>query len=365
MFAMEYGIPYMLILFLHMKRIWLLLFPLLLCAVRAEAVEYNVKLRSSHNPGNTRIVLEGPESVIARAIVNQAGQDVLVTFIGRDVTVQADEGSIPFVKTAAGRFVISPGKFKGMKVLTLKDPSRLVIDVVKEPMADDVKETPVPPFSKEVAPAGPPAGQEGKGIFPEQKEGTRPAKITVVLDAGHGGFESGIVKDDQSEKNVVLDITRKFAALSRKGSFRCLLSRPGDMYMSLNERIKAAKSMNTDVFVSVHIGNHEEVVIYMPVEQEPVQEPARTYLFNRGQAPYIKSTVLLLNALKDAASEEFGRDMVMVRPLPHSILSEIEAAALMIELPSFRDAQYTDEFRMEMANMLMRGIAVYEESEKR
>jgi hypothetical protein len=75
----------------------------------------------------------------------------------------------------------------------------------------------------------------------------------------------------------------------------------------------------------------------------------------------MNETISLLNAMKEALIADFGDGMVSVRPLPYSILSKVEAAALIIELPSFEDAYYIEELRTEIANTLYKGLYFYEE----
>ena len=82
-----------------------------------------------------------------------------------------------------------------------------------------------------------------------------------------------------------------------------------------------------------------------------------------GQEEYLKMTVLLLNAIKEAAASNLGSEAVTVKPLPYSIISKIGAAALIIELPSFEYANYTEEFKAAIANALNKGLYLYEEKD--
>ncbi len=94
---------------------------------------------------------------------------------------------------------------------------------------------------------------------------------------------------------------------------------------------------------------------------EHVSGIVKPYLANKGQEEYMEETVTLLNAMKEAVVTDFGDGMVSVQPLPYSILSKIETAALMIELPSFEDAYYVEELKTEIANTLYKGLYIYEE----
>lgn len=307
------------------------------------AEEYYLKFRTSYNPGYLRIVIEGSEEIITTAIVNQKGQDIIVSFPGTDFTLQGENAKINYRKTDKGTVVFSPGGFSGLKVLNLKKPSRLVIDVYQDLKKDEGKNNSTLPLV-------------GAGLKPAHAK-------TVVIDPGHGGFESGIVKDAYAEKNIVLDISRKLSALAKEGAFNSTLTRGGDLYMSMSERIKYSNNKNADIFISLHIGNHKDIVIYIPVITEHASDAVKPYLYYKGQEEYLKKTVILLNAIKEAAASNLGIQEITVKPLPYSIISKIGAAALIIELPSFEYANYTEDFKAAIANALNKGLYLYEEKD--
>jgi hypothetical protein len=315
-----------------MKKTGFLIFFILLSIYVSSEELYFLKLRMSYHPDFLRIVLEGPDSIISRAIVNQKAQDILVTFPDTSFTIQEEKVIIAY---KINRDVISffPEDFVGFKVFTLKYPSRLVIDI----------------YQQEI-------GRE------EEKEKVKSLEVkTIVIDPGHGGYEYGIVRDNYREKSVVLDIAKKLKALISRGSFRCFLTRGSDRFMTLSERVKFTNNKDVDVFLSLHIGNHEEIVLYIPVITESVPKEIKYFLANRGQEEFMTKTAILLNAMQEAIISDFGDDMVVVKPLPYSILSKIEAAALIVELPSFEDAYYIEEFKTEIANTLYKGLYIYYE----
>jgi len=330
---------------LHMKKTACLLIFLLVLPAISRADPYSLKLRASYHPGFLRIVLEGPESVIKKGIVNQKAQSVLVTFPDTGFTINAEKGVIVYRKTDDNAVMFFPGAFRGLKVFTLKYPARLVIDVYKDAGGGNI-----------LSPASPTAES------PEKKPANALRRVgTVVIDPGHGGYENGMVKDNYREKNVVLDIAKKLRALINRGSSRGFLTRGSDRFMTQSERVEFANSRNADIFISLHIGDHSGIVLYVPVITEHVPDAVKPYLVNQGQEAYTEKTVTLLNAMKEAVITRFGAGSVSVRPLPYSILSRIEAAALMIELPSFEDAYYIGELKTEMAETLYKGLYIYEE----
>ena len=83
-------------------------------------------------------------------------------------------------------------------------------------------------------------------------------KIVLVLDAGHGGSDSGALSSDRSkaEKNmnlaIILAAKKKFDSDAR---FKVYYTRTSDTYPSLSARADLANKMNADMFVSVHINS--------------------------------------------------------------------------------------------------------------
>ncbi len=75
----------------------------------------------------------------------------------------------------------------------------------------------------------------------------------VVIDAGHGGDdEGGRGPAGSLEKNVVLDVARRLAAELRARGVRVVMTRPGDTFVSLEERTNVANDARADLFLSIH-----------------------------------------------------------------------------------------------------------------
>ena len=77
-------------------------------------------------------------------------------------------------------------------------------------------------------------------------------RITVAIDPGHGGEDPGAVgKRGTYEKNVVLAISRKLKQML-DGDMRVMLTRNDDFYVPLAERVRKARRVQADLFVSIH-----------------------------------------------------------------------------------------------------------------
>ncbi len=78
--------------------------------------------------------------------------------------------------------------------------------------------------------------------------------ITIALDPGHGGEDPGASgRGGSREKDVVLAIAKR---LKRKiedlPNMRVMLTRDGDFFVPLQTRVAKARSVQADLFVSIH-----------------------------------------------------------------------------------------------------------------
>lgn len=77
---------------------------------------------------------------------------------------------------------------------------------------------------------------------------------TVVIDAGHGGFDPGALgPDGVKEKNITLAIALLVRdMLNKKGNLKVYLTRKADEFVGLAERTKMANRWKGDLFISIH-----------------------------------------------------------------------------------------------------------------
>jgi N-acetylmuramoyl-L-alanine amidase len=81
----------------------------------------------------------------------------------------------------------------------------------------------------------------------------RNAKVqTVVLDAGHGGFDKGARSGFGSEKEYALDVVRQLRPMLQAKGFKVVLTRENDVFLPLQLRAHIANQTRDSIFVSVH-----------------------------------------------------------------------------------------------------------------
>ncbi|TMM55844.1 N-acetylmuramoyl-L-alanine amidase [Maribacter algarum] len=81
----------------------------------------------------------------------------------------------------------------------------------------------------------------------------------IVLDAGHGGIDSGTVSTNGlQEKDIVLDIARSMItwnSILLESKYDIYLTRNKDTLISLDDRTRLVKHIKPDIFISLHC-NH-------------------------------------------------------------------------------------------------------------
>ncbi|MBW2960799.1 N-acetylmuramoyl-L-alanine amidase [Mesonia sp. JHPTF-M18] len=82
-------------------------------------------------------------------------------------------------------------------------------------------------------------------------------KFVVVIDAGHGGKDSGNGWHGFKEKNIALDIALQVGeALQRNSNIKVIYTRTTDVFIPLHKRAEIANEAEADLFVSVHCNGH-------------------------------------------------------------------------------------------------------------
>jgi len=93
------------------------------------------------------------------------------------------------------------------------------------------------------------------GTAPQPENGSPDDRPVIVLDPGHGGDDNGCLHPGGSrEKDAVLTIAGRLAeVLTNRMGARVVLTRPGDYYVSPDDRIAVANRNQADLFISLHM----------------------------------------------------------------------------------------------------------------
>jgi len=192
--------------------------------------------------------------------------------------------------------------------------------------------------------------------------------VVVVLDAGHGGRDTGIMTTQGEEKSLTLELAHAVRKILQKSShFKVLLTREKDQVLSLDERAAFANAAGAAIFVSIHAatGAVERVFILDPDDDLAGQQAARTAsrdflsfeagseeqekLWGRQQAAHAKESGVFGRRL---ARQFEGRDDAEPVQAPIAGLKAIDSAAVMVEIGMEQD-------RAKAAEAIAKGIEQY------
>lgn len=79
-------------------------------------------------------------------------------------------------------------------------------------------------------------------------------KLTVVIDAGHGGIDPGTSGSEGTvEKMITLEYAQALRnRLQKSGHYQVVLTRDNDQFIMLRKRVDIARKAHGDIFVSLH-----------------------------------------------------------------------------------------------------------------
>jgi N-acetylmuramoyl-L-alanine amidase len=333
------------------------------------------ELRTRSYPSFTRLVLE-TSAPVSHRVEPASGKEMRIRLLGLAASRKVESIGDGFVEEArierAGADSLLRVTFEGavgeLKASMLTDPPRLVLD-----------------FSRPTEPA--PGGLMASPLR------------TIVLDAGHGGHDTGAVgPGGLMEKELVLDVTRRAAKLveSQLG-IKVLLSRDGDHFVTLRDRTSFANRERADLFVSIHANAHrvaasEGLEVYF-LSSEATDNAARQVAAAENSVVQLEKTApagragradIVKTILWDLAQSEFQVEssrlaetvldsMTQALRIPHRgvkqagfyVLGGAAMPAILVEIgfvtnpreeKRLKDSRYRDE----IAQAIVSGLADYQ-----
>lgn len=82
------------------------------------------------------------------------------------------------------------------------------------------------------------------------------AKKIIVIDAGHGGNDTGARRDGLSEKEITLQIAKEIQQYNKEqDAFEVVLTRDSDNDLSLAERVAKINELSPEMVISLHLNS--------------------------------------------------------------------------------------------------------------
>ena len=92
--------------------------------------------------------------------------------------------------------------------------------------------------------------------YAASSSGGASSPITVVIDAGHGGYDRGGIPGQRvSEKDMTLDVARRLKGVLAASGYRVVMTRDSDVFIPLGTRCAIANSNRNAIFISVHFNS--------------------------------------------------------------------------------------------------------------
>ncbi|MDQ6861673.1 MAG: N-acetylmuramoyl-L-alanine amidase [Verrucomicrobiota bacterium] len=168
---------------------------------------------------------------------------------------------------------------------------------------------------------------------------------TIVIDAGHGGFDRGGVPHQRiGEKGLTLDVAQRLAGVLRANGYHVILTRNSDVFIPLGQRVAIANSYKNATFVSIHFNS----------ASRPGANGIETYYYRSDAAAL--ATRIHRNVVSISPSENRG-----IRRRGYFVLRRAAIPAVLVEcgfLTNPTEGSYAQnaQYRQRLAEQIARGI---------
>ena len=183
--------------------------------------------------------------------------------------------------------------------------------------------------------------------------------VTVVVDAGHGGSDSGAVSSVDSsvkEKDLTLKVTTSLANLLRARGYEVIETRTTDEFVKLAKRAEIANDKSAEIFVSVHFNSAGSSaangieILYAPESKVKIKKEEQIHL---------------ARALHEELKKATGSNMRSIKQRPDlAVLRWTEMPAALCELgflssPKDMEKIQEDGYHKVLATGIANGIDRY------
>lgn len=95
--------------------------------------------------------------------------------------------------------------------------------------------------------------------LPQQTDNSL-SNLTIIVDPGHGGNEKGAIGClGDKEKDINLKIAQNLKELLSSSGANVIMTRECDGYISLEDRVKLAKTNDANIFISIHLNSIADI----------------------------------------------------------------------------------------------------------
>lgn len=272
--------------------------------------------------GSTRLAIDLSDAVPYHTYSDQNGRQITIVFFGAQsaqtlvdhpIVASHDENlravRVSMLTPTQATLVLQMKRPVSFSSFVLSNPSRLILDL-QPAMATDfahratrlIQHAPTPasrtvasptPIALQPTPSAKPleTAKRNSPALPSPWYGTEPTPTVqpsmarvlglrvrrIVIDAGHGGHDSGTIGPGAiEEKDIALDVALRLGRLlqQRLGA-DVIYTRRTDKYVPLEERTAIANAAHADLFLSIHANS----------SSDPEVRGVETYFLNFTSSP--------------------------------------------------------------------------------
>jgi N-acetylmuramoyl-L-alanine amidase len=171
------------------------------------------------------------------------------------------------------------------------------------------------------------------------------SSTTVVIDAGHGGFDRGGIPGQRvSEKTMTLDVALRLRNVLKANGYRVVMTRDSDVFVPLGTRVAIANSYRDAIFVCIHFNS----------AKRSGANGIETYFYSRESLAL--ASAIHVNVVRGSSTPNRG-----VRRRGYYVLRKTQIPAVLVEcgfLTNPTEANYAENaaYRQKLAEEIAAGV---------
>jgi N-acetylmuramoyl-L-alanine amidase len=173
--------------------------------------------------------------------------------------------------------------------------------------------------------------------------------VVVVIDAGHGGYDTGAVVAGVQEKEINLALALLVQEKAKGTGLRVILTRDADFYVDLVERVRMAEAAGAALYVSIHANYHRDPKVW----------GVETWVDTNANAESVRLAEALQGAVvlaTGAADRGVHRQTLYLR---HTSLPTALVEVGYLSCPAERAKLLDPNYQERIAEGILRGILTY------
>lgn len=237
----------------------LLLMALCMAAGVADAGPAVRDVRIGQHAASTRLVIELSEALDYRLFTLASPYRVVVDLPQLDWPSTVEASAVSGIVSSLRVGLYEPGTSR--IVFDLREPARIQQNFILPPadgrayrLVVDLEPVADARFQPEHVGAFQPASMVYPGRPQTPQARRTDGRIVIAVDAGHGGVDPGAIGSSGTyEKVITLAAAKQLKqSLEKTGRYRVVLTREGDSFVRLRDRVAIARRAGAELFISLH-----------------------------------------------------------------------------------------------------------------